>query len=96
MKKFVIAASAAALFATSAVLPARAAPAPIYLGAYGGTTFASGAWFPTSIIAIATLAMTYDLGRRTTCAGDTLNLGGPGFSSKIKPTDNVLTPQCRR
>ena len=36
MKKFVIAASAAALFATSAVLPARAAPAPIYLGAYGG------------------------------------------------------------
>jgi hypothetical protein len=41
--------------------------------------------------------VSYDLIRRTTCAGDFLKFGGPGFDRPIKPTDNVLPPpRCPR
>jgi len=36
----------------------------------------------------------YDLLRRTTCIGDPLGLGGPGFGEKMA-NGNVMTPQCK-
>jgi hypothetical protein len=37
----------------------------------------------------------YDLLRRTTCSGDFLGLGGPGFTTPITPASgNVMIPQC--
>jgi hypothetical protein len=39
--------------------------------------------------------VTYDLIRRTTCSGDFLGLGGPGFTTPITPASgNVMIPQC--
>lgn len=44
------------------------------------------------VILIPPMGMLYDLGRRTNCQGDTLGLGGPGFTSPITPaTGNVMT-----
>jgi hypothetical protein len=36
----------------------------------------------------------YDIVRRTSCSGDFLGLGGPGFSQPVKATDNVIPPAC--
>ena len=49
------------------------------------------------VILIPPLGMFYDLARRTSCQGDTLGLGGPGFSSAITPaTGNVMTTAYMR
>jgi hypothetical protein len=37
----------------------------------------------------------YDFIRRTTCIGDPLKLGGPGFSEPMPATGNILPPQCK-
>lgn len=43
------------------------------------------------------LLVAYDLQRRTNCEGDTLGLGGPGFTTPITPaTGNVMTTAYMR
>lgn len=44
------------------------------------------------MIAVPPLIVFYDLQRRTSCIGDPLGLGGPGFSEPIRPGQNVLPP----
>ena len=55
-------------------------------GAGGGAGGAGG------VIGVAGFLVIYDLIRRTTCSGDFLQLGGPGFTTKIKAGDTILTP----
>jgi hypothetical protein len=58
-----------------------------------GTSGAGGAAATGGFIAFVAALVTYDLIRRTTCSGDFLYLGGPGFTEKM-PTGNVMIPQC--
>lgn len=54
---------------------------------------------PTAVplILIPPLGMVYDLHRRTSCIGDPLGLGGPGFFEPVTPKDgNVLIPAWQR
>ena len=44
------------------------------------------------LVAVPPLLVFYDLSRRTSCIGDPMGLGGPGFSEPIKPGMNVLPP----
>jgi hypothetical protein len=54
---------------------------------------AGGMWGAGGIVGIATFLGIYDLFRRTSCSGDVLKLGGPGFGEAIRPSDNVLVPR---
>jgi hypothetical protein len=102
MHKFVHAAIATALVIT-AVGPNKAfalapvpvpvpvpvrVPVPIAGGASAGAGVAGG------FIGFVGLLVTYDLIRRTTCSGDFLQLGGPGFTTPITPAMTVLPPRC--
>jgi hypothetical protein len=93
MRKFASAAIAGVMLATAAAsTPANAlAPPPPPAGAAAS----AGAWWVGGFIGIVAALDLYDIIRRTTCSGDFLNLGGPGFTSAITPPMNVLPPQCR-
>ncbi|QCK86109.1 hypothetical protein E8L99_10275 [Phreatobacter aquaticus] len=54
---------------------------------------AAGLWGTGSIVGIASFLVVYDLIRRTSCSGDVLKLGGPGFGQPITPSMNVLVPR---
>jgi hypothetical protein len=58
----------------------------------GGTSGAAGAAATGGFIGFVGLLVTYDIIRRTTCSGDFLNLGGPGFTSPITPAMSILSP----
>ena len=92
MKKQISAILAAALIAT-AILPGQALalvpPPPPPGPPPGGGGGAGGAG---GVIGVAAFFVIYDLIRRTTCSGDFLHLGGPGFTTKIKAGDTILTP----
>src|SRR5262245_47440308 len=92
MKKQISATLAAALIATT-ILPSQSfaliPPPPPPSNIPGGGGGAGGAG---GIIGVVGFLVIYDLIRRTTCSGDFLHLGGPGFTSPIKVTDTILTP----
>jgi len=58
-----------------------------------GTSGAAGAGATAGFLGFVAVLAGYDLLRRTTCVGDFLYLGGPGFGEKM-PNGNVLIPQC--
>ena len=58
-----------------------------------GTSGAAGAAASAGFIGFVAALAGYDLLRRTTCVGDFLYLGGPGFTEKM-PNGNVMIPQC--
>ena len=93
MKKIVTFAVAAAILAGGALSPKNAEAAyichPLVVAGGGG-----GAGAAAGFIRFVGVLAGYDLIRRTTCSGDFLGLGGPGFTTAIKPTDNVMIPQC--
>lgn len=67
-----------------------AAPAlPVIPPPAAGSTVLSPALGLIGIVAALGL---YDILRRTTCMGDVLGLGGPGFDWPIGPNENVLPP----
>jgi hypothetical protein len=73
--------------------PPQAAPPAVTPG--GGTSGAAGAGAVTGFIGFVAVIVGYDLLRRTTCVGDFLGLGGPGFTTPITPVSgNVMIPQC--
>jgi hypothetical protein len=93
MQKFLRAAVAAAFLGGAALVPQQASafvPPPPPAGGGGGAGAVGG--LATGIIGLATFLVVYDITRRTTCVGDWLHLGGPGFDSKITAGMNVLPP----
>jgi predicted DNA-binding ribbon-helix-helix protein len=70
--------------------PPPPAPPPIIPH---GTSAAAGAGATAGFIGFVAVLAGYDLLRRTTCVGDFLYLGGPGFTEKM-PNSNVMIPQC--
>ncbi len=96
MRKFMGAAVATAMMLT-AIVPTPASAffycAPKVPPVVGGSSAAGAGAVGGFLIVVATLDL-YDLIRRTTCSGDFLALGGPGFTSPITPGMNVLPPQC--
>jgi hypothetical protein len=95
MSKVVRAAVVGALLLTAAV-PTTASAVPIVIPPppTGSTSGAAGVAGTTGFLGFVAALDLYDLIRRTTCSGDFLRLGGPGFSSPITPLMNVLPPQC--
>jgi hypothetical protein len=95
MRKFVGAAFASALLFTAAMPNSASAfvpPPPVVVNA--GTSAATGVGITTGFIGLVALLDLYDIIRRTTCSGDFLSLGGPGFGQAITPGMNVLPPRC--
>ena len=95
MKKQISAAMAAGLIVTmisgqsfANILPPPPPPPPPIHGNGGG----AGAGGAGGIIGVAAFFVAYDLIRRTTCSGDFLHMGGPGFSTPIRAGDSILTP----
>jgi hypothetical protein len=93
MKKQISAALAVGLIATmipgqsfANILPPPPPP-PIHGGGGGGGAGGAG-----GIIGVAAFFVVYDLIRRTTCSGDFLHMGGPGFSTRIRAGDSILPP----
>jgi hypothetical protein len=94
MNKYLRAALASALVLTAGIPNAAFAvpvpvPAPIFAG---GTSGAAGAAATGGFLGFVGLLVTYDIIRRTTCSGDFLNLGGPGFTSPITSAMSIITP----
>ena len=63
-------------------------PAPVV----AGSGVSAGIWISGTIIGIAAFLGIYDIARRTSCVGDFLKMGGPGFDRTITPIDTVLKP----
>jgi hypothetical protein len=93
MNKFACAAVISA-FAFTAIVPTTASAAvavtPVVVG---GTSAAAGASAVGGFLGVVAFLDAYDLIRRTTCSGDFLGLGGPGFGEPM-PVGNVMIPQC--
>ena len=94
MSKFVCAAVISAL-AFTATVPTTASAMPVAHPAIAaGTSGSAGAAATGGFLGFVAALDIYDLIRRTTCSGDFLDLGGPGFSEPLKVGMNVITPQC--
>jgi hypothetical protein len=95
MRKFACAAIASAfVLAAAAPNTASAMPVPVaHPAVIAGSSSTAGAWAAGGIIGVAAFLVSYDLIRRTTCSGDFLRLGGPGFTEPL-PNGNVMIPQC--
>ncbi len=91
MKKFMYAAIATAFLGIAALAPNQAAaalvPAPVPVSAASSAAPAAG------VIGVVAALVVYDLVRRTSCSGDFLALGGPGFDRPVKSGENVLPPR---
>ena len=53
---------------------------------------ATSAWFAGGFIGFVGLLNLYDIFRRTSCSGDFLGFGGPGFTSPITPAMSIISP----
>ena len=73
------------------LVPTPVPPPPLIVT--HGTSAAAGAAATAGFIGFVAVLVGYDLLRRTTCVGDFLYLGGPGFTEKM-PNGNVMIPQC--
>jgi hypothetical protein len=88
-----VAAVCAALVAMPSFASAYYCPPHVVLTTTG-TSGAAGAAAAGGFLGFVAVLAGYDLLRRTTCIGDPLGLGGPGFGEKM-PNGNVMTPQCK-
>jgi len=96
MKK-VLCAAAASTFMLTAIAPnmASAVPAPVPVVPVIASSSTAGAAATGGFIGFVGFLAAYDLVRRTTCIGDPLQLGGPGFSEPMPEAGNVMIPQCQ-
>jgi hypothetical protein len=98
MRKLACAAAISAV-AFSAAVPTTASatyyvPHVVVIHTTTGTSSAAGAAATGGFLGFVAALATYDFIRRTTCSGDFLHLGGPGFTEPM-PVGNVMIPQCR-
>jgi hypothetical protein len=94
--KAVLSVSPCGPFSWLAADTAFAAPGPIIpCPVTGGTSSAAGAAATGGFIGFVAFLAAYDFVRRTTCIGDPLRLGGPGFSEKMPAAGSILPPQCK-
>jgi hypothetical protein len=91
--KTVVGISLALMMLTSSWTPASAAMVPV-APVTGSSSVGFGPWVAGGLIGVAAFLGIYDFGRRTTCGGDFLNLGGPGFTGPVTPGMNVIPPKC--
>ena len=90
-----VAISAAALIAAPTMASAfYCPPPPVVVAHAAGTSAAAGVAATGGFIGFVAVLVGYDLIRRTTCSGDFLHLGGPGFTEPM-PNGNVMIPQCK-
>ena len=90
LRKVVATITVAALMVVSVTQSkASAIPPPIVASS---SSVGAGIWISGAIIGVAALLGIYDITRRTSCVGDFLHLGGPGFDRTIAPNDTVLKP----
>lgn len=75
----------------SFAIPVPPPVAPVVAGGTGATT---GAAVIGGFLGFVAALDLYDIIRRTTCSGDFLHLGGPGFTAPITPDMNVLPVMC--
>jgi hypothetical protein len=68
-------------------------PAPHPVPNVGGSSAGAGVAVTGGFLGFVGLLVSYDLIRRTTCSGDFLQLGGPGFTQPITPAMTVLPPR---
>jgi len=94
MKKFACAAVIGAFAATAASPTTAAVAAAPVPPPHVVAQSTAGAWAVGGFIGVVAALDIYDFIRRSTCSGDFLGLGGPGFSEPLKVGMNVLTPQC--
>lgn len=93
MKKVVGGFIAVSLLVASTTL-ASAGTLPVAPAGVASTSSTGlGAWIAGTVIGIAAFLDAYDFTRRTTCIGDPLRLGGPGFTEPLG-VGNVMKPQC--
>jgi hypothetical protein len=86
--------AAAALIAASFLtISTQSSQAVVRVVAAPVGSSATGLWGTGSIVGVASFLVIYDLIRRTTCSGDFLKLGGPGFTQPIGRSENVLVPR---
>jgi len=96
MKK-VFCAVVGSAFMLTAIAPNMAsatAPAPVPVVPVIASASTAGAAATGGFIGFVGFLAVYDLVRRTTCIGDPLQLGGPGFSEPMPKVGNILIPQC--
>ena len=92
--KNVVGGCLALLLWSSSMVPASALMLPVAPVAPASSSSAGlGAWVAGGIIGVAAFLGIYDVTRRTTCSGDVLKLGGPGFTEQLG-VGNVMIPQC--
>jgi hypothetical protein len=97
MRKLACAAAISAVAFTAAVPTTASATyyIPHVVVTTTGTSSAAGAAATGGFLGFVAVLAGYDFIRRTTCSGDFLHLGGPGFTEPL-PNGNVMIPQCRR
>jgi hypothetical protein len=89
VKKLICAAIAAAFFAMATLAPNQANAISKPVVTTGGAS-TGGVW---AFLGVVGFIVAYDIVRRTTCSGDFLRLGGPGFNQPIGAGANVLAPR---
>jgi hypothetical protein len=94
MKK-VMCAVVASIFMFTAIAPNTASAKIVVVPFTAGTSSAAGVAATGGFLGFVAFLVTYDLVRRTTCIGDPLRLGGPGFSQPMPATGSILPPQCK-
>ena len=91
MRKFACAAIASAFVVTAIAPNTASAITVVHPAVPASASSTAGAWAAGGIIGVAAFLASYDLIRRTTCSGDFLALGGPGFTEPMS-NGNVMIP----
>lgn len=87
----------ASAFVFAAIAPNTASavppPPPVHHAVISGSSTA-GIAATTGFLGFVAFLATYDFVRRTTCIGDPLALGGPGFSEPMPAAGSIIPPKC--
>jgi len=86
--------ASAFVFAAIAPNTALAVPPPPVHHVIVASSSTAGASATAGFLGFVAFLATYDFVRRTTCIGDPLALGGPGFTEPMPAAGNIIPPKC--